>query len=109
MQQMIRINGIEARAKQYNLTLAAACELASVPTSTVFRWRKGESDPHMKKFENVCLKLDKALDQVRDRLAAVAQSDGAPQNHVAEDTKLLDVEQAKLRTELGPAQEGAAA
>lgn len=81
MQQVSRINGIEARAKRYNLSLAATCDLADVPRSTVFRWLKGETDPHMKKFENICEKLDKALDLVRDRLAEAAHEDGAPAPH----------------------------
>ncbi len=53
----------------------------TLPRSTVFRWLKGETDPHMKKFENICEKLDKALDLVRDRLAEAAHEDGAPAPH----------------------------
>lgn len=81
MQRLIRISAIRAKSEALGLSLFALCREADVGYSKVWRWLRGQSQPGVRDYDEICGKLEAALRSRIER--AVAAPLTAPPNEAA--------------------------
>ena len=70
-EHLLRLDVIEARARNLNLSLAELCARSQVPNTSLWRWRHRANDPRLSSFAAAMRRLDAALAAEETRLREV--------------------------------------
>lgn len=74
MQSTDRINAIEQRAADINLSLWRVSQLAGVEYQTLWRWRQGRNSPRLDLFERTMARLEAKVCEIELDIARRAGS-----------------------------------